>query len=219
GSVDVEISVNAGATWTSLGALSGPAAKIDFTNNVKGRNQYLLRLTFGDGEGLDSLTLRTITMLNQALYPNLKSGTTNVSYTASNVGAIDLSPDLWNATSADSATGYVQKVAGSANLTGIYYSGAPTAYESSNNSDLWVTYKVTVPPALASSGAVWKQLFLASNTSISNPPTPGSFTKIEISTNQTTWTKVAEYAPPSDNVFSSYWTYGRTGDGTTLGAT
>src|SRR6185503_14204254 len=74
GSVDVEISVNAGATWTSLGALSGPAAKIDFTNNVKGRNQYLLRLTFGDGEGLDALSLRTITMLNQAIYPNLKSG-------------------------------------------------------------------------------------------------------------------------------------------------
>src|SRR5205814_2715220 len=78
GSVGVELAVNAGATWSSIGSLSGTGAKIDFTDSVKGRNQYLLRLSFSDGQGLDTLTLRTVTMMNQAVYPNLKSGTAQI---------------------------------------------------------------------------------------------------------------------------------------------
>jgi hypothetical protein len=54
GTVGVEVSINAGATWSSIGTLSGAGAKIDFTDSVKGRNQYLLRLSFGDGEGLNT---------------------------------------------------------------------------------------------------------------------------------------------------------------------
>src|SRR6185503_3386499 len=122
GTVDVQVSVNAGATWSSIGSLTGNGAKIDFTDSVKGRNQYLLRLSFGDGEGLNALTLRTLTVLNQAVYPNLKSGTANVTYASSNTGALELSPDLWTSASANSATGYVQKVADSGNLTGNFYS-------------------------------------------------------------------------------------------------
>ncbi|HLH28352.1 MAG TPA: hypothetical protein VKW77_05520, partial [Acidimicrobiales bacterium] len=62
GSVGVEVSTNAGATWASIGSLSGAGARIDFTDSVKGRNQYLLRLTFADGQGLNALSLRTVTM-------------------------------------------------------------------------------------------------------------------------------------------------------------
>lgn len=219
GTVGVEISVNAGATWTSIGSLSGNGARIDFTDSVKGRNQYLLRLSFGDGEGLDTLSLRTVTMLNQAVYPNLKSGSTQVTYTASNTGALELSPDLWTAASANSATGYVEKVADSGNLTGIYYGAESFGYGSTNNNPLSVTYKVTIPPALAAAGATWKQLFGAANCSVRVPPSGSPYTRIEISPNQTTWTKIGEYLPPADNEFSSYWAYGRSGDAATLGGT
>ena len=219
GSVGVEVSINAGATWASIGSLTGNGSKIDFTESVKGRNQYLLRLTFGDGEGLDMLSLRTVTMMNQAIYPNLKSGTTQVTYSASNTGALELSPDLWTAASANSATGYVQKVADSGNLTGVYYSGETVGYSATNNSPLSVTYKLTIPPALAAAGATWKQLFGAANCTVRVPPSGGPYTRIEISPNQTTWTKIGEYLPPSDNEFSSYWAYGRSTDGATLGGT
>jgi hypothetical protein len=219
GSVDVEVSVNAGATWASIGALSGNGARIDFTDSVKGRNQYLLRLTFANGEGLDTLSLRTITMMNQAIYPNLKSGTAQVTYSASNTGALELSPDLWTAASANSATGLVQKVADSGNLTGVYYSGESVGYSATNNNPLSVTYKVTIPPALAAAGATWKQLFGAANCTVRVPPSGSPYTRIEISPDQTNWTKIGEYLPPSDNEFSSYWSYGRSGDGTTLGGT
>src|SRR6185295_2193251 len=111
-----EVSVNAGASWTSIGTLSGVAAKIDFTDSVKGRNQYLLRLSFDNGEGLNTLSLRTLTVMNQAVYPTLKSGTAQVNYTASNAGALELSPDLWSAASANSTAGYVQKVSDSGNV-------------------------------------------------------------------------------------------------------
>ncbi len=219
GSVDVEVSVNSGATWASIGALAGNGAKIDFTDSVKGRNQYLLRLTFGDGEGLDTLSLRTITMMNQAIYPTLKSGTAQVTYSASNSGALDLSPDLWTSASANSATGYSQKVADSGNLTGVYYSGEAVGFSANNNNPLSVTYKVTIPPALAAAGATWKQLFGAANCTVRVPPSGAPYTRIEISPDQTNWTKIGEYLPPSDNEFSSYWAYGRSTDGTTLGGT
>ena len=68
-------------------------------------------------------------------------------------------------------------------------------------------------------GATWKQLFGAANCTVRVPPSGGPYTRIEISPDQTTWTKIGEYLPPSDNEFSSYWAYGRSGDGATLGGT
>jgi hypothetical protein len=220
GTVGVEVSVNAGATWSSIGALSGNGAKIDFTDSVKGRNQYLLRLTFGDAQGLDTLSLRTVTMMNQAVYPNLKSGTAQVNYSASNSGGLDLSPDLWTAASANSATGYVLKVADSGNATGVFYGGGSTvAYTATDNNPMSLTYKLTMPPALAAAGATWKQLFAGANSTVRVPPDGGPYTRVEISPDQTTWTKIGEYLPPVDNQFSAYWAYGRSGDGATLGGT
>src|SRR6185295_13618092 len=120
------------------------------TDQVKGRNQYLLRLSFGDAEGLSALSLRTITMMNQAVYPNLKSGTTQVTYSAANTGALDLTPDLWTAASANSASGYVKKVADSGNATGVFYGGGSTlAYTATDNNPMSITYQISMPPALA----------------------------------------------------------------------
>jgi hypothetical protein len=220
GSVGVEVSVNAGATWSSIGALSGAGAKLDFTDSVKGRNQYLLRLSFDNGEGLNSLTLRTLTVMSQAVYPTLKSGTAQVTYTASNTGALELSPDLWTSAAANSASGYVQKVADSGNVTGDYYATGTYGYNSTNSSAISVTYKITMPPALAAAGATWKQIFGAGNYRVSVPPNAtGHFGRVEISPDQAAWTKIGEHLPPSDNELSHFWAYGKSADATTLGGT
>jgi MYXO-CTERM domain-containing protein len=222
GTVGVELSTNAGATWSSIGSLSGAGAKIDFTDQVKGRNQYLLRLSFDSGEGLNSLTLRTITVMNQAVYPNLKSGSSQVTYTASNSGALELSPDLWTSASANSTTGYVQKSGDSGNLNAEFYlpAGNTFGYEGTNNSPISITYKISIPPALAAAGATWKQIFAAGDYKVAIPPdVTGHFGRIEVSPDGTTWTKIGEHLPPTDNDLSHFWTYGRSADGTTLGGT
>ncbi|MBV8880078.1 MAG: DNRLRE domain-containing protein [Planctomycetaceae bacterium] len=219
GVIPVEISTNAGATWASIGSLSGTGAKLDFTDNVKGRNQYLLRLSFTDGQGLNALSLRTLTMVSQGVYPNLKSGTAQVSYAASNTGALELSPDLWTAASANSASGYVQKVADSGNVNSVFYSGSTVAYTATDNNPMSVTYKITVPPQLAAAGATFKQIFAGANALVGVTPEGGPFTKIEISSDQTNWTSIGQYAPPADDQFSAYWAYGRSADGSAVGGT
>jgi hypothetical protein len=219
GSIGVEVSTNAGAMWASIGSLSGAGARIDFTDSVKGRNQYLLRLTFADGQGLSALSLRTVTMMSQGVYPNLKSGTAQVTYASANTGALELSPDLFSATSANSGSGYVQKVADSGNATGVFYSGSTVAYSATDNNPLSVTYKITVPPQLASSGATFKQIFAAADALVRVTPDGGPYTKIEISPNQSSWTLIGQYNPPADDQLSSYWAYGRSADGSSLGGT
>src|SRR5205823_3068410 len=158
------------------------------------RNQYLLRLSFDNGEGLNSLTLRTLTVMNQAVYPNLKSGSAQVTYTASNAGALELSPDLWTSTAANSTTGYVQKVADSGNVTGDYYAAGSTfGYNSSNSGAVMsLTYKITMPPGLAAAGATWKQIFAAGDFRVAIPPDVGGthFGRVEVSPDGTTWTKI-----------------------------
>lgn len=213
GTVGVEVSVNAGMTWASVGTLSGAGGSVDFTNAVKGRNQYLLRLSFGDGEGFNSLRVRTITMLSQAVYPNLKDGTTQVTYAATNTGAMELSPDLFTSTSANSTSGYVQKVADSGNVTGLFYGGGSTfAYQSTNNQPVSLTYQITMPPRLASAGAQWKQISAAGCFSVRVPPTGGPYGKIEVASAAAgPWTQIAVYNPPADNELSAYWVYGKSG--------
>jgi hypothetical protein len=213
GTVGVEVSVNAGMTWVAAGTLSGAGSQVDFTNIVKGRNQYLLRLSFDDGEGLNSLRVRTITMLSQAVYPTLQNGATQVTYSAGNVGAMELSPDLWTSTSANSTSGYVMKVADSGNLTGLFYASNGTyAYQSTNNQPISLTYQITMPPQLAAKGAAWKQINAAGCFSVRVPPSGGPYGKIEVASAVAgPWTQIASYSPPADNQLSSYWVYGKSG--------
>lgn len=204
GNVGVELSTNAGMTWTSIGNLAGTAS-IDFTDAVKGRNQYLLRLSFDNAEGLNSLRLRTLGVMSQAVYPNLKSGTTQVSYSAGNAGALELSPDLWTSTSANSATGLVQKVGDSGNVNALHYAGGSTwAYESTNNQPLTTTWKISLPVA----GAAWKRIYAAGDFGVRIPPDGAPYGKIEISPDNAAWTQIARYDVPADNDLSHFWTYG-----------
>jgi hypothetical protein len=218
GSVPVAVSVDGGATWASAGTLSGAGGRVDFTNFVKGRNQYLLRLSFDSGEGLDGLRLRTITMLNQGVFPNLKSGSAVVKYAASNVGALELSPAVSSAAADASTTGYTKRIGGSSNLTGVFHAnGNAWALAGNNDSALQVVYRITMPPRLASAGARWKQIFAAFDGAAGVPTRAGTFGRIEIAPWSTgPWTQLSHYAPPTDNELSHFWTYGRSSDSTPL---
>jgi hypothetical protein len=220
GTVGVEVSVNGGATWSSVGTLTSAGTPLDFTNAVKGRNSYLLRLSFDDAEGLSSFRLRTITMMNQGVYPNLKTGTTQVTYEAGNSGALDLSPDLWTSAAANSTSGYVQKAADSGNVTEVFYgSGSTWAYESTNNQPLSTTWKIEMPANLAGSGATWKQIQAAGCYRVRVTPVGDPYGKIEIAPALAgPWTQIAHYAPPSDENASSFWAYGNSG-ASSLGGT
>jgi hypothetical protein len=93
GQVRVEVSVNNGLTFRSVGTLQGNG-RIDFTDAAKGRNQYLLRLHLDKGSRLKTLRLRTIVTTCRAVYPKLKSGTTTVTYLADGLNAFEASPDF-----------------------------------------------------------------------------------------------------------------------------
>lgn len=210
GTVEASVSVDAGATWAAVGSLTGAGARLDFTDAVKGRNQYLLRLAFDDGEGLRTLRLRTLTMVSQGVYPNLKEGGSRVSYAAGNVGALELSPNLFTAEAAASKAGYARKVGDSGNLAGVHYADRSTfAFDATNNQPLSVTYEVTLPPQLAARGAAWRDIHAAASFAVSVPPAAGSWGRIEIApAADGPWTKIAEYEPPLDNELSAFWVYG-----------
>jgi MYXO-CTERM domain-containing protein len=210
GTVDVEVSINGGMSWTKVGTLSGMGANVDFTELVKGRNGYLVRLSFDDGEGLQALRLRTIGMLNPGVYPDLKDGQAQVKYSAGNAGALDLSPDLWTAAAAESTTGYVQRT-GLTNLNAVYFgNGSTFAYEGSQTGS--VLYKVTLPPQLAANGAKLKEIFAAANFSVGLPPSPGTFGQIEVAASDAgPWTPIGRADVPMDDELSSGWVYGSSG--------
>jgi len=218
GTVPVRISVNGGITWSSLRTLSATLTRVDFTNQVKGRNQYLLRFAFNANEGLNHLRLRTVTMASQSVYPNLKASGSTVRYRAGHVGVIELSPDLWTAQTAASTSGFIKKVAESPNISYLHYSGTSIAMRATDNNPISVTYKVTMPRALARGGAVYKQIHAALAAGATLSSLPRSYSRIEYATKAAgPWTELAAYTIPTDNDVSSYWVYGRTPDETSLG--
>jgi hypothetical protein len=141
GEVPVEVSVNNGLTFQPAGTLEGKDAKIDFTDQVKGRSQYLLRLKLRKGAGLDRLDLRTIVTTCRAMYPKLKAGTTTITYLADGKVAFEASPDF---TTKENAT----RVASFASCENITWSGyaddLKTAWKGMKQTGS-VVYKVTAP--------------------------------------------------------------------------
>lgn len=100
GSVAVDVSINNGLTFQPAGTLKGKDARLDFTDRVKGRDQYLLRLRLAKGSGLDRMDLRTIVTTCRAMYPKLKAGTTTITYAADGRNGFEASPDLSSKASA-----------------------------------------------------------------------------------------------------------------------
>ncbi|MGH7142989.1 MAG: DNRLRE domain-containing protein [Planctomycetota bacterium] len=217
GSITVDISTDMGASWTSLGSLSNT---MDFTDYVKGRNSYLLRLTFAAAAGLDTFHTRTLVMVAQSVYPDLVSGTTTVTYAAGKMGMLDLSPSLWTAAAASSSTGYTTKVSDS----GLTYAGYTSswAYTQAGDAATNIVYKIVLPPNLVAQGATFKQIFAAEDSEVHDTPYSGTGAggTIFISTAAGgPWTQIGQYTPTTDDDLSHYWTYGRSADPTNLGGT
>ena len=141
GDVTAAVSVDNGMTFMRIGTLSEACNRLDFTDRVKGRNQYLLRLTLAKGKGLDSLDLQTVVTTCRAVYPKLKSGQTTVTYEADGLVAFDATPDLARKATATAAACF-EKVE---NLTWTgYENGSLRAWDLPKGAGACV-YKVTAP--------------------------------------------------------------------------
>jgi hypothetical protein len=94
GEVPVTVSVDGGQNWHSIGAAKG-GFKLDFTDVVKGRHQYLIRFNLSKADGLRSLQLRTITQVGRGVFPRLKDGGTTITYQASGQSVIHGGPSQY----------------------------------------------------------------------------------------------------------------------------
>jgi len=92
GSVPVSVSLDNGATWTSIGTASG-TFNLDFSQIVKGRFAYLLKLDLGASAGLKTMTLRTVVQVGPAVFPQLKSNGSQVTFQPGNLGVVYGGPE------------------------------------------------------------------------------------------------------------------------------
>ena len=95
GDVSLSVSRDMGATWKDFGKVSGDF-RVDVTDHVKQRYQYLVRFRFAKGAGLDSLKLRTRVVLAAMQLPALEQGRNNMVYTSSGRSVVELTPDIWS---------------------------------------------------------------------------------------------------------------------------
>jgi hypothetical protein len=92
GGCKVSISIDRGSTWQNAGTLND---RLDLTDLVKGRRQYLLRLHAGAGSLTRSgLTITTVCQANAATMPRLSEGGSNVTFQASNRAVVSAGPNL-----------------------------------------------------------------------------------------------------------------------------
>ncbi len=91
GKVPVAVSVDGGRTWQEVGAAQDQF-KIDFTDAVKGRHDYLVRFGLSRDDGLKALKMRTVVQAGRGVFPRLKDNGTAVTYQASGQNAIHGGP-------------------------------------------------------------------------------------------------------------------------------
>ena len=94
GEVPVTISVDGGQNWRSVGTARGEF-KIDFTDVVKGRHEYLVRFNLSPDSGLKDLKVRTVTQVGRGVFPRLKDAGTTVTYQASGQSVIHGGPSQY----------------------------------------------------------------------------------------------------------------------------
>jgi len=87
---NVAVSVDRGGAWIEGGRLAGAP---DFTDEVKGRQQYWLRLGAGAAAlAAANVEIRTVCQLNAAILPRLKDGGTRVEFEASGLAVVSVGP-------------------------------------------------------------------------------------------------------------------------------
>ncbi|MFH1377155.1 MAG: hypothetical protein ABIH86_00185 [Planctomycetota bacterium] len=92
GSVAVEISLDNGQTWLPAGEKEGDGS-IDFSDIVKGRFAYQMKVVLGKKTAIKDFTLRTVVQIGPAVFPHLKENGSEVTYFADNAGVIHGGPD------------------------------------------------------------------------------------------------------------------------------
>lgn len=117
GTVPVSISLDNGRTWEDVGTAEG-AFSIDFSDRVKGRFQYLLRLKLGAAAGLRAMQLRTVVQVGPAVFPQLKGGGSEVTFRPGGLGVVHGGP-------------YRQKALG--------------FHDPGNSSGEWTAFRIPVP--------------------------------------------------------------------------
>jgi len=205
GDVEAEVSINNGLTFMPIGTLSGKQAQLDFTDRVKGRNQYLLRLRFRAGSGLDRLRLRTVVTTCRAVYPKLKSGSTTITYAADGLDAFEATPDFTSKPRATDPACFVK--ADNLEWSG-YEDGQKTAWKLSKGAGS-VIYKVSAPPGRKLT-SVWAAAALVWPA----PTRKGCWGEIAVASSPTgPWRVVGKLDAVADdlvnkNEASSVWVYG-----------
>ena len=88
----VAVSVDGGRIWEECGPfLDG----MDLTDHVKGRRQYLIRLSAGARAlAASGLTMQTVCQANVAVLPRLKDDVTRVDYAASHRAVVSAGPNI-----------------------------------------------------------------------------------------------------------------------------
>ena len=94
GKVPVSVSLDGGQTWQQVG-VAEREFKIDFTDVVKGRHEYLIRFDLTNNDGLKTLKLRTVTQVGRGVFPRLKDGGAKVTFEASGQNAIHGGPSQY----------------------------------------------------------------------------------------------------------------------------
>lgn len=88
----VLLSLDAGQSWEEIGS-ADKAFSLDFSNRVKGRFSYQLKVALPAGGELAAPKLRTVVQVGPAVFPWLKDQGSTITYQASNLGVIHGGPD------------------------------------------------------------------------------------------------------------------------------
>lgn len=202
GDVRMDVSADEGQTWRPVDdAASTPEFTADLTESIKGRYGWQVRFTWSGAAGIDELQFTTVTQMNQAIYPRLKPGGSEVTYRSASRGVVAVLPNF--ALPESETNGFEEIALRSANLT---YRGrsreSRLAYETTDNKPASLVFHVTAPAAL-------REVRAAVRYPIRVPPPEKYDFRLEVSTDDgATWREFARADIPADNEFSSGWLAG-----------
>jgi hypothetical protein len=203
---NIELSIDQGQTWLPLAERELP---LDLTEQVKGRYGWKVRFSWhrreADLPNVKSLKFTTTTQVNQAIYPRLKPGGSEVTYRAAGRGVVAVLPNFGvPAEQEDRLEGGFEHI--THRTKNLAYRGrsltSRLAYETTNNKPASTVFAIVSPqPLLEARAAIRYQVRV--------PPPEEHDYRLEVSTDSgKTWQTFAKAEIPRDNEFSSGWLYG-----------
>lgn len=200
GQVTLELSVDRGSTWETIGPL-GNDVRLDLTEHVKGRYGWWLRFSFSKGSGLKRLRTETTCQMNQAIYPRLTPNGSAVAYRAKSRAVACVKPN-WSLPEPQ-ATRYEVRELRSASVSYTPRSRQQmTAYSVAGNKPAQIVFRVDAPEPLL-------EISAAARYRVRSPQPEGCDFHLESSQDEgRTWQTLAQAHNAADNEYSSGWMYG-----------